>query len=239
MTDDAGASPAVCTRIERIGDATLYLGDCLEVLPTLGKVDAVVTDPPYGIGIARRGTFGSDNMAPVRDYGKSDWDDAPPSAETLATLRRCSDWQIVFGGNFFGLPPSSCWLVWDKRTTGDYADCELAWTNLPKAVRKIEWLWNGMIRKGAEERHHPTQKPLGVMRWCIEQLPPKCSTILDPFMGSGTTGVACANLGRKFIGIEIEPRYFDIACRRIAEAYQQPRLEFAERPKTIQESMLP
>ena len=107
-------------------------------------------------------------------------------------------------------------MIWDKQNgENEYADCELAWTNLEKPVRRIYWRWHGMIRKGDDIREHPTQKPLGVMEWCVNHLPSESQTILDPFMGSGTTGVACVKLGRKFIGIEIEPKYFDIACRRI------------------------
>ncbi len=152
---------------------------------------------------------------------ESDWDDFPCSPEQISAMRNVSNYQIIFGGNFFELPPSPCWLVWDKQNSGNYADCELAWTNLNKAVRRIYWRWNGMIRRGDDIREHPTQKPTGVIKWCIEQLPDTCQTILDPFMGSGTTGVACAKMGRKFIGIEIEPKYFDIACKRIDDAYRQ------------------
>ncbi len=208
-------------RKETIGNCELYLGDCLEILPTLGKVDAVVTDPPYGLGMAKLNVLGTARCAPVGNYGKSDWDDFPCSPEQISAMRNVSNYQIIFGGNFFELPPSPCWLVWDKQNSGNYADCELAWTNLNKAVRRIYWRWNGMIRRGDDIREHPTQKPTGVIKWCIEQLPDTCQTILDPFMGSGTTGVACAKMGRKFIGIEIEPKYFDIACKRIDDAYRQ------------------
>lgn len=223
-------------RVEQIGDATLYLGDCLEILPTLGKVDAVVTDPPYGIGADlgqanRAGHRHGAALAPSKDYGKSDWDRTPPSLETFALLRRISRQQILFGGNYFELAPARCWLVWDKQNgENDYADCELAWTNLDKPVRRIYWRWHGMIRKGGDIREHPTQKPVGVMEWCITHLSADCQTILDPFMGSGTTGVACMKQGRRFIGIEREEKYFDAACRRISEALKQPDL-FIERPK--------
>jgi site-specific DNA-methyltransferase (adenine-specific)/modification methylase len=127
-------------------------------------------------------------------------------------------------------------LIWDKQNTGDFADCELAWTNLPKAVRIFRHLWNGMIRAGEEkgqQRVHPTQKPIAVMQWCIEQagMP---ETILDPFMGSGTTGVAAVRLGRKFIGIEREPRYFDIAIERITNAQRQESLFEPVAPKAEQ-----
>ena len=204
-----------------IGRAQLYLGDCLEILPTLGKVDAVVTDPPYGIGENHRKVASRGKLADPVDYGEFDWDAQPCSPEAIATMRACSRQQIIFGGNYFELPPTSCWLVWDKLNgDNDFADCELAWTNLTGAVRRVRWLWNGMIRQGHEERFHPTQKPRGVMEWCLGFVP-DAQTILDPFMGSGTTGVAAVKLGRKFIGIEIEPRYFDIACKRIEDAQRQ------------------
>jgi DNA modification methylase len=226
------------SRVETIGDCTLYLGDCREILPTLGKVDAVVTDPPYGIGEARNDNASRSCLAASRDYGVSAWDDKPITAETLAKLLEISNCQIIFGGNYLAVPPSSCWLVWDKKNgMNDFADCELAWTNLPKAVRRLEWQWHGMIRKGNEERFHPTQKPLGVMQWCLSHLPADCRTILDPFMGSGTTGVACVKAGLTFIGIEREEKYFDIACKRIEAATKEPRLPLPE-PKMKQGAML-
>lgn len=136
------------------------------------------------------------------------------------------------------MPPTSCWLVWDKLNgTNDFADCELAWTNWPKAVRRLQWRWNGMIRQGNEERFHPTQKPLEVMKWMID-LCPVSDTILDPFMGSGTTGVAAIQMGRKFIGIEREPKYFDIACQRIQQAVDQPQLFEPELIKQVQTSLI-
>jgi site-specific DNA-methyltransferase (adenine-specific)/modification methylase len=205
-------------RVEHIGNATLYLGDCMDILPTLPKVDAVITDPPYGINENHKKVASRGKMAPARDYGEFDWDKAPPPSELIEAIRTQAKWQAFFGGNYFELPPSSCWLVWDKLNgANDFADCELAWTNWPKAVRRIQWRWNGMIRQGNEDRFHPTQKPIEVMKWVIE-LCPKAESILDPFMGSGTTGVAAVQMGRKFIGIEREPKYFDIACKRIEDA---------------------
>jgi site-specific DNA-methyltransferase (adenine-specific)/modification methylase len=139
---------------------------------------------------------------------------------------------VVFGGNYYSLPPSPCWLVWDKINDGvAFADCELAWTNLPKAVRRLRYLWNGGLRANREQRgDHPTQKPVGVMAWVLSQLPKDAMTVLDPFMGSGTTGVACVKRGLVFTGIEREPQYFDAACRRIEEVWRQPRL--FEEPRT-------
>ena len=206
-----------------IGNATLYLGNCLDILPTLPKVDAVITDPPYGIGEAAGKNKSRGNLAIAKDYGNDAWDSAPPSEELIALVLLSGKWKALFGGNYFGLPASSCWLVWDKLNgDNDFADCELCWTNWPKAVRRLQWRWNGMLRQGNEERFHPTQKPLQVMAWVID-LCPKADTILDPFMGSGTTGVAALSRGKSFIGIEREPKYFDIACRRIDEAQSKPR----------------
>lgn len=234
-------------RVEQIGDATLYLGDCMEILPALGRVDAVVTDPPYGIGESaervrnrqRRAGGRSRALADQRNYGADDWDKSPADPRAIAWMRENSDWQIIYGGNYFDLPPSSCWLVWDKENgDNDFADCELAWTNIPKAVRRIQWMWNGMLRKGREERVHLTQKPLGVMEWTLDQLPKGVATILDPYMGSGTTGVACVKRKLSFIGIEREAHHFDIACERIRKAYQQPDM-FIERQRPAEQlSML-
>jgi len=224
-----------------IGDATLYLGDCREILPTLPRVDAVITDPPYGIGADASMHKSSGTVvghghrrAAKRTYERTDWDAAPPDRDLINQIVGMADVQVMFGGNYFELPPAKCWLVWDKRTNGNFADCELAWTNLDKPVRKFELLWNGFARAGNEERFdHPTQKPVAVMQWCIEQagMP---ETILDPFMGSGTTGVAAVRLGRKFVGIEREPRYFDIACERITNAQRQESLFQPEAPKAEQ-----
>ena len=215
------------SRVETIGRATLYLGDCAAILPTLAPVDLVCTDPPYGIGEAggnaakrqRKAGGNSKALADQREYAALDWDNAPASPELMAAVRAAGRWQIIFGGNYYDCPAAKCWLVWDKvNGDNDFADCELAWTNLPKAVRRIRYMWNGMLReKGAQRGYHPTQKPLEVMKWCIGQAPAS-ETVIDPFMGSGTTGVAAIQMGKAFIGIEREERYFEAACRRIREA---------------------
>lgn len=215
---------------EVIGDATLYLGDCMEVMPTLGEVDAVVTDPPYGINadanMHKQGGQKYGNSATEKTfYKKTDWDKEPP-VKFIEWLKTQSMHQIVFGGNYFDLPPTSCWLIWDKENgDNNFADCEMAWTNLKKAVRLKRHMWNGMLRKGGEKREgHPTQKPVDVMKWCISHLPKGSDLILDPFMGSGTTGVACLQMGRKFIGIEKDPEYFEIACERIQREHNQIKM---------------
>jgi site-specific DNA-methyltransferase (adenine-specific)/modification methylase len=224
-------------REERIGDCRLILGDCLSIMPLLGKVDAVVTDPPYGVGESGAKSASRGKLAESDLYAHKKWDEITLD-EHVSMAVSMADKAIVFGGNYYDLPPTTCWLVWDKQNgTNDFADCELAWTNLNKAVRRINWLWKGMIRKGDDVRRHPTQKPLGVIEWCIHHLPETSQTILDPFMGSGTTLVACAKLGRKGIGIELDPDYFQIACDRVQKAHDQPDLFVAPPKAPTQEGM--
>ncbi|NBW15983.1 MAG: site-specific DNA-methyltransferase [Caulobacteraceae bacterium] len=232
---------------ERIGGQRLILGDCREVMPLLGQFDAVVTDPPYGIGEsagkAKTRTSGltskrNGETRYVRDYGNKSWD-ATTADDEVEMARSIARRHIIFGGNYYNLPPTSCWLVWDKLNgANDFADCELAWTNIPKAVRRIPLLWNGCMRV---ERHiarvHPTQKPVALMEWCLGFLP-DAVTILDPFMGSGTTLVACQRMGRSGTGIELDPQYFDIACKRVDEAARQPDLLIAApAPQPVQEGL--
>jgi DNA modification methylase len=214
-------------RKEVIGDATLYLGDCRDILPTLGKVDAIVTDPPYGLGAKMQGgTWGAQD----HNSGFLKWDLEAPH-DVVADLIALAVPTIIWGGNYFQVPPSRCWLSWDKvNAVPTMADFEQAWTNLDRPSKRRS------LPVGRVEFGHPTQKPLPLMDWCLGFVP--CGLTLDPFMGSGTTGVACANLGRSFIGIEREPAYFDIACRRIAKAYEQPRLFDEPPPKPVQPSLL-
>jgi len=253
-------------RVEKIGDCTLYLGDCLEILPTLGKecLDkpcrapvacggfgycrlrnqwAVVTDPPYGISHKVERTIKAGGKWHKQHTDRIHGDNRPFDPSPWI-LQPC----IVWGANYYAksLPESGGWLVFDKRRGGSHnqnfiaSDCELAWSNIFGSVKIFSHLWAGLCRDSeVGDHYHPTQKPVALMEWCVGFLP-DAHTVFDPFMGSGTTGVACVNLGRKFIGIEIEPRYFDIACRRIEEAYRQPRL-FAEpkpKPKPTQEALL-
>jgi len=225
------------------GRVQLYLGDCREILPTLGKVDAVVTDPPYGISLSpgTRSTKANDgyaggafrtNFAPIEGDAQS-FDPSP-------FLR----WPcILWGANNYAavLPPSNGWLVWYK--AGGIAgfrmsECELAWSSVITSTKHFDHLWHGFKRasENGQKVVHPTQKPVELMLWCLGFLP-RAETILDPFMGSGTTGVAAVKLGRRFIGIEIESKYFDIACRRIEEAIRQPDMFVEPAPAPIQEAM--
>jgi DNA modification methylase len=221
------------TRVEQIGDATLYLGDCREVLPTLGRVDALCTDPPYGLGKLWGSGTGGEWPLRDRDMNGGGWDgDIVPEAIIFA-VKLAAD-SIVWGGHLYPLPNARGWLVWDKMQEHSTGHCELAWTNLDQPIRRFNY---ARAQLAAEGKEHPTQKPLPLMEWCLGFLP-NARTILGPFMGSGTTGVACARLSRKFIGIEIEEKYFSIACRRIEEAYRQPRLFSEPAPKAKQEAML-
>lgn len=202
-------------RKEVIGDCTLYLGDCLEVLPTLGRFDAMITDPPYGIadkwkGGSKHGWGKSTAEAILRN----EWDSKPLNDAAIAILLASAKESIIWGGNYFNLPPSRCWFVWNKPERNfTLAEAELAWTNRDNVVRVIDAVRSDVGRV------HPTQKPLEVMRWCVDKTK---GSVIDPFMGSGTTGVACAKAGRQFVGIELEPSYFDIACDRIRKAYAEP-----------------
>lgn len=208
---------------KRIGNCDLYQGDCLEVMKELDPVDAVVTDPPYGIN--QGGGFSGKGLAGERrQYKNSDWDKSRPSKDVFDCILDISNVQIVWGGNYFTdfLPVSGKWLFWDKvQTMPTYSDGELAWSSLNgDAVKQFTYNGSGMLAR-EKGRVHPTQKPIDLMMWCLSFIPDSQVT-LDCFMGSGSTGVACAKMGRKFIGIELDPDYFEIACKRVEEAYREP-----------------
>jgi site-specific DNA-methyltransferase (adenine-specific) len=197
-----------------IGLATLYLGDCADILPTLGQFDAVVTDPPYGIKFASQPTIGQRKigMKPM------DWDNKTPD---LSNLLNNYKKVAIWGANYFELPSSRGWIAWCKPDAPpSMGNLELCWTNLDKNSKHII---QSISATNKERVGHPTQKPLKVIEFTIDFIG-DCETIIDPYMGSGTTGVACAKMGKTFIGIEKEPKYFDIACKRIEQAQAQERL---------------
>lgn len=204
----------------------LHLGDALTFMRGMAdaSVDAIVTDPPYGIKIESQ--IGSSNRGQVTDYGDVSWDTERWSAEYIVEMIRVSKEQVIFGGNYYTdyLPASSSWIVWDKLNSGDFADCELAWTSHKRAVRRYAYTWNGMIKQMPEERYHPTQKPLSLMKWVLENYTRPGDLVFDPCFGSGTTAVACIKTGRRFLGCEIDPHYHAIAQKRIADAAAQPFL---------------
>lgn len=188
-----------------------------EDVPTelLAPAAVLVTDPPYGIG-ADSMTLGSRPKWRRVDRGDRRWDDKPPEIAGLLAMERPT---IIWGGNYFRLPLSKSWLVWDKQNGDtDYADCELAWTNLNKPVRRIVHRWMGASAHEPEDgrRLHPTQKPVAVMRWCLTLCPP--GLVLDPFAGSGTTLVAAKSVGRRSIGVEVEERYCEVAANRLRQS---------------------
>ena len=255
-------------RTETIGDATLYHGDCLEILPTLGKVDAVVTDPPYASGgfteaakkssggmgnrsetRQRDGWFAGDSMTTagiswlLREVAVRVFDLLPPGG----TILMFTDWRMI--GHLAPVIESARYryqnlIVWNKGVAGLGAGFrtqhELG-ILFAKGTPTYYSVANGNVltvpRIPSGEKEHQTEKPVELIRPIVETLSPPDGTILDPFMGSGTTGVACANLGRKFIGIEIEPKYFDIACRRIEDAYKQPRLFDEPKPQPVPQEL--
>jgi DNA modification methylase len=196
---------------------TIYHGDCEDMVDALSPLDLVMTDPPYGIGEAAGKNKSRSKLAKVRDYGNKTWDNKPVNFDLLWKLLSLGKYACCFGGNYYPMPPSSCWLVWNKENgKNDFADCELAWTNYGKAVRLIRHQWHGMLRKGKEPRFYPTQKPLSVISWAILQAP-EHKTILDPFMGSGTTLVIARDMGLTAIGIDREECACEIAARRLQQ----------------------
>jgi site-specific DNA-methyltransferase (adenine-specific) len=214
-----------------IGDAELIHGDCLDYLDAISDADAIITDPPYGIDLnGMSGTYRSKWVQSSNDY-LIHGDDTPFDPSPWIQFKKV----ILWGGIHFAarLPESRAWIVWDKRegtTSDNQADCEIAWTNLPGPARLYSQLWRGSCRRGEENisrqgRVHPTQKPVALMSFCIDfcKLDPG-ALIVDPYMGSGTTGVSAVRYGYRFIGIEIEKRYFDTACHRIRKEQEQMKL---------------
>lgn len=216
---------------------TIYHGDCRDVLAEWEGLrtcafDLLLTDPPYGlrqgrtrcgqgVNIPQTGFAVGRAPLPTTDYGEDEvWDDQRAD-EAVARARALCRHQVIFGGNYYDLPPARCWLVWDKENgTTDFADCDLAWTNLDRAVRRLTYRWNGMLQQPGREKEpriHPAQKPEAVIVWAIGLAPSTVRTVLDPFMGSGTTLVAAKRLGKQAVGIEQSERYCEIAARRLQQ----------------------
>lgn len=203
-----------------IGNADLWFGDCAEVLPAIGRFDLILTDPPYGAGYASNPIHGK-----YGNHEDHEWDGK--QFEGLDKVRESGIIQIIWGGNYYVLPPSRCWLSWYKPdSVPSMASLELAWTNLNQNARQIS---HTIAATNAERAGHVTQKPVRVMAWCLDQAR-NVQTVCDPFMGSGTTGVACAQMGKTFTGIEQDRKYFDIACARIDRAQRQGKLFEPEKP---------
>ena len=198
------------------------------------QFDLVLTDPPYGINfdtekesmsamLRKDGTQRScekwSNPTP-KYYPKGDWDKKTPDKEYFDELIRVSQKQIIWGGNYFDLPKTGGWLVWDKGVVmPTLSKCELSWTSFLGHVEIIRYLWAGFRKEQPEERYHTTQKPVRVMDWCLSLC--ECETVLDPFLGSGTTAVACERMGRNCVGIEISEEYCKIARKRVQEEHDK------------------
>ena len=201
----------------------LYHGDCLEIMPELEPVDLVLTDPPYGIGKKWVGGFskahGWGNLK-LEQNERNSWDCTTPNKKIFELISKISPFQIIWGGNYFNLPPSRCWLVWVKPERGfSLAEAEMAWTSADNVVRIFD------RHRHNKNKCHPTQKPVSLFVWCLSLSWSKdADLILDPFLGSGTTAVACERLNRQWIGIEISEKYCEIAARRIESEASQLKL---------------
>jgi site-specific DNA-methyltransferase (adenine-specific)/modification methylase len=225
-------------RVEKIGNATLFLGDCREIMPSLHAVDAILTDPPYGKDFKHSGggKGGNPRLARVlRNSAPIIGDDKPFDPAHLLALGVDA---ILWGANHYAdrLPASMGWLVWDKlewSTPDTFSDCELAWHRDGTKVRKLPLMWKGVRVASAareectagQQRLHPMQKPVALLLWCLSFIR-RAEVILDPYMGSGSAGIACLRDGRKYLGIEIDERWFDIACQRIEQEARQSRMNF-------------
>lgn len=204
------------------------------------EFDLLLTDPPYGISIVKsNGSVGGDKafngkLLKTRKYLPVKNDETTETAlKAIELAKKITKNQIIFGGNYFSeaLPSSPCWLVWDKQNTGDFADCELAWTSFKTAIRKFEWMWNGIARQGiraeeGKERIHPTQKPVGLLAEILEKYSQPNQTVLDMFGGSGSTLIACEKTNRICTIVEYEPAYVDLIVKRWQEYTGQKAVDF-------------
>lgn len=214
----------------KLGGIELVCGDCMDVLRGLAdnSFALAIVDPPYGIKKDR--PRGAGVLAKASNYAVKSWDSERPSAEYFKELRRVSKDQIIWGGNYFAdlLPPSSCWLVWDKQNgLNDFADCELAWTSFKSSVRMFSYRWQGMLQgnmKHKEKRIHPTQKPVALYGWVLNNYAKPGFRILDTHLGSGSICIACHGLGFEMLGIELDSDYYADAVRRLEWHQRQQQL---------------
>jgi site-specific DNA-methyltransferase (adenine-specific) len=215
-----------------IGKATLYNMDCMELLKATPDkfYDLAIVDPPYGINVSKTGNVGGNKLAKAKDYGAKQWDAFSPDSDYFLELQRVSKNQVVWGANHFmekinkGSP---CWIVWDKDNSGNFADCELAFTSFKTAARLFKYTWNGMLQgdmKNKESRIHPTQKPVKLYEWLLTNYAKQGDKILDTHLGSGSHAIATNNLGFELTACELDKDYFEASVKRIKQAAAQERL---------------
>ncbi len=209
----------------------LFNEDCLPAMRGMKdkQFDLAIVDPPYGIGVAKTGKVGGWKCAKVSEYKPSDWDKDTPSNDYFKEIQRISKNQIIWGGNYFlnHLTATPCFIVWDKDNTGNFADCELAWTSFQTATRKFKFTWNGMIQnnmKEKEHRIHPTQKPVQLYKWLLQNYAKEGDKILDTHLGSGSIAIACWDMGFDLTGYEIDKDYYDAAVNRLENHKRQMQL---------------
>jgi len=223
-----------------IGNAELYLGDCMEILPTLGKVDAVITDPPFGVGnfVQTTGSLRGRGS----EMGKAvEWNESAPPPEFFALLKSISKHRIIWGANFFNcFEDRGGAIVWDKaQPMPNFSKADIASCTHFQKTEIVRIPWTNFTVARAAQTDHPCERPVELYDWCIRYLPGRIESVMDPYLGSGSCGVASVLSGRKFIGIEREPKYFDIACRRIEQAQAQGTLLPPEPPREcVQEGLL-
>jgi site-specific DNA-methyltransferase (adenine-specific) len=210
---------------------TIINDDCLNIMRQIPDkvIDLILTDPPYGIGEAAGKNRSRESKCFPTYFEPADWDNKKIAPKYFHEIFRISKNQIIFGGNYYGsiLGDTSCYIVWDKDNSGDFADCELAWTSFTTATRKFKYRWNGMLQENMrekEKRVHPTQKPIALFEWILNKYTVPDQIILDPFLGSGTTVAACINTNRRYIGIESSSDYCRICKERIRRGTSQLRL---------------
>lgn len=225
-----------------LGPVRLIRGDCTLIAPTLKGVDAVITDPPYGIGQDRgMGGGGYDSTGKYPRKPRSfagGWDNKPPDQASLEVAVSIGRVAVVWGGNYMTLKPSGRWLVWNKeQVMPSYSDAELAWTNIEGS--SVKMFTFGCNKARIEQGLHPTQKPVALMSWCMDIAKvQQGALILDPYMGSGTTLIAAIRTGRRAIGIEIDERHFRTAVERVKRELAQPMLPAIAPQKVEQQDLI-
>jgi site-specific DNA-methyltransferase (adenine-specific) len=192
--------------------------------------DLAIVDPPYGINMDG-GNIGGNNVTKAKNYTKKDWDISAPNKDYFIELKRVSKNVIVWGANHFieNIPKSnsSCWIVWNKENSGNFADCELAYTDFKTAVRMFSFRWNGMLQgdmKNKQIRIHPTEKPYQLYKFCLEKYAKPGDKILDTHLGSGSIAIACHDYGFELTACELDKEYFDKAMERIKNHTNQTKL---------------